>query len=803
MNTIQAIKNYMSAALVFVVSAAFADTSTENVISINVCQDGDSVGHIDTSGSSSYTTLVGDVPAAAWICMDGNDGGSYGVQNNKQRYFSVGWDGASRSVTNFPSQFQIKATFADINKYSYDSNESGKPTFTPDYMRMWLSQRNGANKSVTYNVLGIPYAQYKVIVYCAGVALSDENSRLGQFMPLAINGKTYTYDSEVGNLIEGSSTDFWGDVSYCTTGVMEGTNVMVVAGLTGNLTISYTSARAGMAALQIVEEEADADPYEGLYATDDVISVNICHNQNAPGHITGYGDPQPTYAGYVAGAAWADFDAVPQQAFKNGPRSVGTYWNGSEQKAMTCDATVYMDDGNTILNYGWDSNNANAEYAPDYLRMWGAKKSGDAGYFTIDFAEIPFYEYTLVVYMSGASSTVRNADSPNAFPPVYVNGTAYTAVNGKTATGDTFWGDCMYAYTSKTFAEGQNTLVLSNIVSSSVSISNLACNAGVAAVQIISQDSAVYIAAESSLAAVAGTMTVSPGERTQIVVRRLDGSYAQPLTDVDNYDGTHTITFVPTIAGEYAYLNLEFNGNYSNSGTRGGGFDIPPVTNLFPTAESAFASNTTSGVYGLYTAVCPAGDGLGAAKDYSNYDGFTFAVYGVMPWSTNTVFASIGGWVTGILAFTRGTARNEVRLVIMHNAQSNQSETIASFEVPDCRWSKHLYSVSYTGAKTYTVYVDGQPVAGPVVLSGNGAIGPHVRVGSGRGGLPDGCGYFAFDPNDPITPAAELDERHVKYSYVDALRVYTSAFDAAAQARLAEELPFVQGRGDGFIVKLK
>ncbi len=802
MNTIQAIKSYMSAALVFVVSAAFADTSAENVISINVWQSAaaKTPGYIDTSvAQPEYPTLAGDVPANAWVCMQGIQNSGYPATQ-----YSTGWDGESGSVTNFASKFTIQANYSGgLNNYSYDENEEGKPEFKPDYMRTWISQKAGASKTITYEVLNIPYAKYKVIVYCAGVGNANNDTARGvHFMPLKINGTTYTYDSS-GELKEGTSEDYWGDVSYCTTGVMEGTNAMIVAGLKGNLTIVYTSARAGMAALQIVEEEADEDPYEGLYAKDDVISVNICHNQNAPGHIAGYGDPQPTYAGYIAGAAWADFDAVPQQAFKNGPRSVGTYWNGSEQKAMTCDATIYMDDGNTILNYGWDSNNANAEYAPDYLRMWGAKKSGDAGYFTIDFAEIPFYEYTLVVYMSGAPSTVRNADAPNAFPPVYVNGTAYTAVNGKTASGDTFWGDCMYAYTSKTFAEGQNTLVLSNIVSSSVSISNLVCNAGVAAVQIISQDSAVYIAAESDTSAVAGTLTVNPGEKTQIVVRRLDGSYAQPLTDVDNYDGTHTITFVPTIAGEYAYLNLEFNGNYSNSGTRGGGFDIPPVTNLFPTAESAFASNTTSGVYGLYTAVCPAGDGLGAAKDYSNYDGFTFAVYGVMPWSTNTVFASIGGWVTGILAFTRGAARNEVRLVIMHSAQSNQSETIASFEVPDCRWSKHLYSVSYTGAKTYTVYVDGQPVAGPVVLSGNGTIGPHVRVGSGRGGLPDGCGYFAFDPNDPTTPAAELDERHVKYSYVDALRVYTSALDAAAQARLAEELPFVQGRGDGFIVKLK
>jgi len=107
---------------------------------------------------------------------------------------------------------------------------------------------NAANPA-GFKVTGIPFARYRVIIYRNG----DHNDGTANvFRYHTINNVNYSY---VSGVLTTNSTANWGTVRY--TSIKEGENVMIVSGLTGDLTVltgvQSGGARACISGFQIQE----------------------------------------------------------------------------------------------------------------------------------------------------------------------------------------------------------------------------------------------------------------------------------------------------------------------------------------------------------------------------------------------------------------------------------------------------------------------------------------------------------------------------------------------------------------------
>jgi len=104
---------------------------------------------------------------------------------------------------------------------------------------------NGGN-GATVKLSNVPYATYDVVVYCS----SDSNP--GAFLAKTVNGKTYTWDSGTGMVVEGNAT--WGKAAISIP--VYGVNALRINNLSGPLTIYGTARdgnnRGGIAAFQIM-----------------------------------------------------------------------------------------------------------------------------------------------------------------------------------------------------------------------------------------------------------------------------------------------------------------------------------------------------------------------------------------------------------------------------------------------------------------------------------------------------------------------------------------------------------------------
>jgi autotransporter-associated beta strand protein len=110
-------------------------------------------------------------------------------------------------------------------------------TLTGKLLHSYLDD-NDANPA-GFKVTGIPFARYRVIIYRNG----DHNDGTANvFRYHVVNGVTNSY---VAGVLTANSTANWGTVRYAS--LKEGENVMIVPGLTGELTV-LTGAKAGGAA---------------------------------------------------------------------------------------------------------------------------------------------------------------------------------------------------------------------------------------------------------------------------------------------------------------------------------------------------------------------------------------------------------------------------------------------------------------------------------------------------------------------------------------------------------------------------
>ena len=107
---------------------------------------------------------------------------------------------------------------------------------------------NGGNGAVV-KLSNVPYETYDVIIY----ASSDSNP--GSFLKKTVNGKTYTWNSVSGEVIQGDGA--WGKAALSIP--VYGVNALRIRNLTGALTIYGTSRngsqRGGIAAIQIMPPE--------------------------------------------------------------------------------------------------------------------------------------------------------------------------------------------------------------------------------------------------------------------------------------------------------------------------------------------------------------------------------------------------------------------------------------------------------------------------------------------------------------------------------------------------------------------
>ena len=132
-------------------------------------------------------------------------------------------------------------TWSSETVYSY-----GGTSFITGYLDDGANLGNGAEVHLSC----VPYDLYDVIIY----ASSDSGS--GTLRAKTVNGKTYTWDSDAEETVEGDSA--WGQTAQ--TDVAFGTNALRINNLTGALTIygltRSDSVRGGISAIQIIPSES-------------------------------------------------------------------------------------------------------------------------------------------------------------------------------------------------------------------------------------------------------------------------------------------------------------------------------------------------------------------------------------------------------------------------------------------------------------------------------------------------------------------------------------------------------------------
>ena len=203
-----------------------------------------------TSGTALSTLAdvgVGDyaIPGTSWNNLIGNNGTLSTVTQ-------VDSTGAASTVAG------VGVTISGTRGYW----TCGSVTAATDLRQGYIDDAAGANASPQVVVSGIPYYSYYAVVYFSN------NSANVNFGYVTINGTNYKWDSENSELVEceGTSSDSWGASS--PTAWTEGGNYIVtptIVNADGTFTVvghRLTSARAGIAAIQIVEVPKTAEEGE-------------------------------------------------------------------------------------------------------------------------------------------------------------------------------------------------------------------------------------------------------------------------------------------------------------------------------------------------------------------------------------------------------------------------------------------------------------------------------------------------------------------------------------------------------------
>lgn len=265
---------------------------------------------------------------------------------------------------------------------------------------------DSARTKATVTISGLPEnKKYAVALVLSGDGNGDANFN-NRFSPVWINNEVYAYNSEA-TLVKGDEAkaiQYWGSraASAAAAGLVEGTNVMFVEGLSGGA-ISITSAmdnlnvsRLTIAGVQVwVTDEAAEAP--AAPEDKETISLNF---QSSQGSVSGE-------AGLVAAGGWNNLG-------NRGSESALNVWTG--EKAVSYPMTLTYSSAN---GYQWTT--ATDAFLKGYLDDGG-------NHAQVSLTGIPFEEYSVIVYAATDTASVK-------FRSVTINGQAYIGTPGATTLG--------------------------------------------------------------------------------------------------------------------------------------------------------------------------------------------------------------------------------------------------------------------------------------------------------------------------------------------------------------------------------
>ena len=409
------------------------------------------------------------------------------------------------------------------------------------------------------------------VAYNGGIAAAAGGAHVIKQADVTLSGTSQVSSKTLVSFTSSSMT-FTADAAIKVYGIGGTTLVDTVntatVNTTGSTTLTEDSAVGSVELVQtptgIVLYYVDGDPAdvnveEKTYKPS--ININFTHSG---GNLTTSADVG--LAPYtVPGTVWNNY-AVPANGATSTQTSVYSI-DATGTKSLVSGATV-------SISGTRGSHRCNSLTAASDLRHGYIDESVTAGQNTptVVVSGIPFERYTVVVYTA--------ADTENAtFNYITVNGTDYTYVNGKLATGTSAWGNAGAADSANALAEGVNVLVSPVLRGSTATIvghkASNTCRGNIAAVQIVEY-------------------TPEIGENDLVI--ELDGDKTHTFEEAKTYDtvyvtGSGTLTFAGT-ASTATTLDISGSAAVNMNGS-----------SLTPTAVTGTGT-------AIYTGVLPA-EGLG------------------------------------------------------------------------------------------------------------------------------------------------------------------------------------------------
>ena len=328
----------------------------------------------------------------------------------------------TETLTGLKDAFGV-ATTADVTAYlggkwglseGYGMNLIAERTERLGAMGDGYNDAGEAVNPIELSLRDIPYETYDLVLYLC----TDNNGQKWAPVEVISNGVSayYTY---TGEETDGAATKSaskpasWGttnDIENTENSGTLGHDVMLIKGLSGDIEVdmgTHNPTRGGLAGFQIIGRGKEIVP-PTPEPVEEVPSINV---NFASGRISGtdHDHPLKGETGYglypVPGGEW---DNVLYSQQRNAVTLTTNGFTVSNPVTLTFQATgawEYPGTNNLLVNVLDDAANNNQEWCTD-----------------IDIAQVPFTEYSAIVYLY--------ADAGVGFRPVEVNGKYYTYKDG-------------------------------------------------------------------------------------------------------------------------------------------------------------------------------------------------------------------------------------------------------------------------------------------------------------------------------------------------------------------------------------
>ncbi len=328
----------------------------------------------------------------------------------------------TETLTGLKDAFGV-ATTADVTAYlggKWGLSEGGgmdliaERTERLGAMGDGYNDAGGAVNPIELSLRDIPYETYDLVLY-----LCTDNTGLKWAPVEVISNGVSSYYTYTGEETDGAATKSaskpasWGttnDIASTENSGTLGHDVMLIKGLSGDIEVdmgTHNPTRGGLAGFQIIGRGKEIVP-PTPEPVEEVPSINV---NFASGRSSGtdYDHPLKGETGYglypVPGGEW---DNVLYSQRGNAVTLTTNGFVVSEPVTLTFQATgawEYPGTNNLLVNVLDDAANNNQEWCTD-----------------IDIAQVPFTEYSAIVYLY--------ADAGVGFRPVEVNGKYYTYKDG-------------------------------------------------------------------------------------------------------------------------------------------------------------------------------------------------------------------------------------------------------------------------------------------------------------------------------------------------------------------------------------